>query len=66
MIFKNVEVLIYVFDVNKADFDHDMNDYRTSIMNLHTYSKDAHIFVLIHKMDKIKESERQSILQSRK
>lgn len=65
-IFKNVEVLIYVFDVNKTDFDYDLHDYRTSIMNLSTYSKNANIFVLIHKMDKIKESERKSVFESRK
>lgn len=35
-------------------------------MNLSTYSKNANIFVLIHKMDKIKESERKSVFESRK
>jgi len=61
-----VEVLIYVFDVNKAEFEYDMNDYKTSIMNLSTYSKNANIFVLIHKMDKIKESERHIVFEKRK
>lgn len=47
-------------------FQYDLHDYRTSIMNLSTYSKNANIFVLIHKMDKIKESERKSVFESRK
>lgn len=38
-----------------------MRDYKLCVQNLSTYSKGANIFVLIHKMDKINESERKKV-----
>ena len=36
-----------------------MRDYKACIQNLNTFSKNANIFVLIHKMDKISDSEKE-------
>jgi GTPase Era involved in 16S rRNA processing len=67
-IFKNVEVLIYVFDVEKevkyfeylqgVPYDEELRDYKSTITNLSAYSRNAIVFVLIHKIDKIKDSEK--------
>jgi len=65
-IFKNVEVLIYVFDVESEKTEEDMRDYKACIQNLNTFSKNANIFVLIHKMDKISDSEKEKIFEGKK
>jgi len=56
--------LIYVFKVENEgkDFEDDMKDYKLCVQNLRRYSPNANIFILIHKLDKIKESEREAVL----
>jgi len=41
-----------------------MRDYKACIQNLNVFSKNANIFVLIHKMDKISEGERKKVIKS--
>ena len=55
--------MIYVFDVDSdgENLEMDMNNYKECIKNLAIYSKTANIFILIHKMDKIKDSEKFSV-----
>lgn len=65
-IFKNVEVLIYVFDVESDKNEDDMRDYKLCVQNLATYSKGANIFVLIHKMDKINEIDRKKVFEKKR
>ena len=43
-----------------------MADYQSCIQNLAIYSKAANIFILIHKMDKIKEANRESAFERKK
>src|SRR5690348_8908326 len=43
-IFKNVEVLIYVFDVESRDVEKDMHYYQSCLEAILTNSKDAKIF----------------------
>ena len=53
-IFSNVELLIYVFDV-ESDGDHllhDLKKYGECLDALKDYSPTANIFCLIHKMDR--------------
>jgi len=65
-IFKNVEVLIYVFDIESADHDREMEHFQSCLDALASSSKTAHIFCLIHKMDLIpKEEERKKVLAER-
>ena len=68
MIFKNVQVLIYVFDVEKEgkELEDDMRDYKLGIQTLSNYSPNSTVFILIHKMDKIRESEREEVLERKK
>lgn len=66
-IFKNVEVLIYVFDVdNDVKINDHLADFQEALSILKTYSPTATVFVLIHKMDKIKESEKEAKYNSKK
>ena len=57
-IFRNVEVLIYVFDVESHEYDRDMHYYQSCLEALMQYSPKAKIFCLVHKMDLIPEDQR--------
>ncbi|KAI3634256.1 hypothetical protein MIR68_007860 [Amoeboaphelidium protococcarum] len=64
-IFKNVQVLIYVMDVEtKADedVDRDLNNYQMCIDALKANSPQAKVFVLIHKMDLVNLMDRESTM----
>lgn len=43
-----------------------MRDYMQAITNLGQFSKNANIFILIHKLDKIHETERAKVFEQRK
>lgn len=60
-IFRNVEVLIYVFDVESREMEKDMHYYQNCLEGLMEYSKDTKIFCLIHKMDLLQEDQRESV-----
>ena len=62
-IFKNVGVLIYVFEVTSKDEDakKDMEYYISCRQALEELSKDAKIFCLVHKMDLIPEQKREEV-----
>ncbi|CAF0840814.1 unnamed protein product [Brachionus calyciflorus] len=64
-IFRNVEVLIYVFDVESRDIDKDIHSYQSCLESISQQSPNAKIFVLIHKMDLIPENKRESIFRRR-
>ncbi|KAJ2909737.1 hypothetical protein GGI21_001579 [Coemansia aciculifera] len=52
-IFGNVEVLIYVFDLETTDRESEYALYDECLVNLAEYSKEAKVYALVHKMDKI-------------
>ena len=60
-IFRNVEVLIYVFDVESRELEKDMHYYQTCLEAILQNSLDAKIFCLIHKMDLVQEDQRDSV-----
>ena len=64
-IFRNVEVLIYVFDVESREFDKDMHYYQSCLEAILNFSPEAKIFCLIHKMDLVQEDQRDSIFRTR-
>ncbi len=71
-IFRNVEVLIYVFDIDSGDLENDITLFDGILEAMEQNSPDASIFVLIHKMDLVGEdervvafNERASLIQSR-
>ncbi|CUS15033.1 unnamed protein product [Tuber aestivum] len=71
-VFRNVEVLIYVFDVESREFERDLITYSSCIEALRDNSSNARIFCLIHKMDLVQTelrerlfNERRDVLESR-
>jgi len=53
-IFQNVGVLIYVFDVESREMSKDLEYYRDCLEALRKYSPDAVVFLLVHKMDLVR------------
>ncbi|KAJ2062484.1 hypothetical protein GGH94_000540 [Coemansia aciculifera] len=56
-IFGNVEVLIYVFDLETASRESEYQLYDDCLQKLGIYSKDAKVYTLVHKMDKVPDPE---------
>jgi Gtr1/RagA G protein conserved region len=63
-IFQHVGVLIYVFDVESREMDKDLQYYVNCLKSLSTFSPDASIFVLIHKMDLVR-GDRQAVFKKK-
>ena len=63
--FRNVEVLIYVFDVESRELDKDLHYYQSCLEAIIQSSPKAKIFCLIHKMDLIEEDQRELIFKER-
>ncbi|KAI9344897.1 ras-related GTP-binding protein A-like protein [Obelidium mucronatum] len=63
-IFRNVEVLIYIFDVESRELDKDLSYFQNSLDAIGANSKDARIFCLIHKMDLVKEGQREEVFRN--
>ncbi|XP_063102045.1 ras-related GTP-binding protein B isoform X1 [Cavia porcellus] len=64
-IFQNVEVLIYVFDVESRELEKDMHYYQSCLEAILQNSPDARIFCLVHKMDLVQEDQRDLIFRER-
>eukprot|EP00160_Parvularia_atlantis_P019167 Unigene7391_Nuclearia_a/m.22746 Unigene7391_Nuclearia_a/g.22746 ORF Unigene7391_Nuclearia_a/g.22746 Unigene7391_Nuclearia_a/m.22746 type:complete len:302 (-) Unigene7391_Nuclearia_a:124-1029(-) len=64
-IFRNVEVLIYVFDVESREVDRDMHYYQSCLEAILQHSKDAKIFALVHKMDLLQEDQREAVFRDK-
>jgi len=54
-IFQQVGVMIYVFDVESREMTKDLEYYTDCMAGLKQFSPDAAIFLLIHKMDLVRE-----------
>ena len=63
-IFRNVEVLIYVFDVESRELEKDMHYYQSCLEAILQNSPDAKIFCLIHKLDLVQEDQRDLVRQA--
>uniref|UniRef100_A0A914HEB7 Ras-related GTP-binding protein A n=1 Tax=Globodera rostochiensis TaxID=31243 RepID=A0A914HEB7_GLORO len=64
-IFKNVQVLIYVFDVESREVQKDYRNYQSCLDALMQNSPTAKVFCLVHKMDLIQEEMRDKIFQDK-
>lgn len=64
-VFSNVGVLIYVFDTESRDVERDLATYVNIISALVQYSREAKVFVLIHKMDLIQPLAREAVFDQR-
>lgn len=63
-IFRNVEVLIYVFDVESREIEKDMHYYQSCLEAILQHSPKAKIFCLVHKMDLVHEEQRDQVMNS--
>lgn len=64
-VFRNVEVLIYVFDISSKTVDQDLEQFENVLGAIAENSPDAKIFILVHKMDLVAKEEIEMILQNR-
>ncbi|GFO08769.1 ras-related GTP-binding protein a [Plakobranchus ocellatus] len=64
-IFRNVEVLIYVFDVESRELEKDIHYYQSCLEAILQNSPEAKVFCLIHKMDLVQDDQREIIFQER-
>ena len=60
-IFRNVEVLIYVFDVESRELEKDMHYYQSCLEAILQNSTEAKVFCLVHKMDLVQEDQRERV-----
>lgn len=60
-IFRSVELLIYVFDIESSETEKDDAHFKGCLEAIAQNSKDARIFVLIHKMDLVPEEQRERV-----
>jgi len=65
-IFRNVAVLIYVFDAEQKDSAREVTKFRSAIEALVEHSPDARVFTLVHKMDVIPEDQADQVYATRK
>jgi len=65
-IFRSVELLIYVFDVESEEEEKDFEHFAGVLTAVEENSPDARIFVLVHKMDLVLEEMRESVLEKRR
>ncbi|KAJ2846492.1 hypothetical protein IWW36_004327, partial [Coemansia brasiliensis] len=63
-IFGNVEVLIYVFDLETTNRDSEYMLYDDCLENLAAFSRDAKVYCLVHKIDKVPEDQREATVES--
>ncbi|KAL9093632.1 MAG: hypothetical protein Q9159_000161 [Coniocarpon cinnabarinum] len=64
-VFSNVAVLIFVFDIESRDFGADVANYAAVCRALGENSKEAQVFVLLHKMDLVQAHLRGKIFADR-
>lgn len=64
-IFRSVEVLIYVFDVESKELERDIQCFKTCLDALSQYSSQAKVFCLIHKMDLVPVDKVESVFRDR-
>lgn len=60
-IFKFVQVLIHVFDVESKSINKDIEIFVKALTNLQKYSPEAKVFVLLHKMDLVQIDKRDEL-----
>lgn len=65
-IFRDVELLIYVFDVESRDYDKDFQYYRGCIDAIKQFSPGARVFCLVHKMDLVPDGDRDVVVEERR
>lgn len=65
-IFRSVELLIYVFDIESDQPEKDFDHFCGVLEAIEENSPDARIFILVHKMDLVAQEDREAIFEDRK
>lgn len=65
-IFRNVEVLIYVFDIGSSEKEKDMMQFENCLKALKEHSPNTKIFVLVHKMDLVPPDDKMKVFGTKK
>ena len=65
-IFRSVELLIYVFDIESDCPEKDFDHFCGVLEAIEENSPDARVFILVHKMDLVALEDRDTILEDRK
>jgi Ras-related GTP-binding protein A/B len=65
-IFRSVELLIYVFDIESDCPEKDFDHFCGVLEAIEENSPDARIFILVHKMDLVAQEDREAIFEDRK
>ncbi|RKO96436.1 hypothetical protein CXG81DRAFT_27231 [Caulochytrium protostelioides] len=64
-IFRNVEVLIYVFDIESRELSKDLQYYQSILEAIADHSRNARVFCLLHKMDLVPADLRAALFRER-
>ncbi|KAJ1977601.1 GTP-binding protein gtr1 [Dimargaris verticillata] len=64
-IFKNVEMLIYVFDMEFRDFDGELLYFENCLQSIQLFSKEAKIVCLLHKMDLVAADLQETVVREK-
>ena len=64
-IFRSVELLIYVFDIESEEQGSDFSQFADVIEAVEQHSPDARVYVLVHKMDLVKEDVRKAVFSEK-
>lgn len=64
-IFRSVELLIYVFDIESEEQGSDSAQFADVIEAVEQHSPDARVYVLVHKMDLVKDDVRDEIFSTK-
>ena len=62
-LFRMVEVLIHVFDVETREVKKDIETFTKCLRHLREFSPDAKVFVLVHKMDLVQSEKRDDVFR---
>jgi len=65
-IFRSVELLVYVFDVESDQLDVDLKQFEAVVEALDQHSPGALVFVLVHKMDLVAAENRDALFNDRR
>jgi Ras-related GTP-binding protein A/B len=65
-IFRSVELLIYVFDIESDQPEKDFDHFCGVLEAIEENSPDARVFILVHKMDLVAQEDREAIFDDRK
>ena len=64
---KDVQVLIYVFDINdnEEDFNKNLQDWNLILENIEKYNQSAMVFILLHKIDLVPEKLLEKVIEEK-